>query len=57
MSVMAYLTSQEAMHIQTVEPRLPYIGHRGHWPGASNSPEDKEFVQSAHISISIRIYA
>lgn len=56
MSVVTYLTSQEAMHIQTVEPRLPYTGHRGHWPGASNSLEDKDFVQSAHISISICIY-
>lgn len=60
MSVMAYLRSQEAMHIQTeqtVAPRLPYAGHWGHWPRARNSQEDKDFVQSAHISISICIYA
>lgn len=46
MSVMAYLTSQEAMHIQTeqtVEPGLPCEGHRGHWPQASDSQEDKDF--------------
>lgn len=51
------------MHIQrerTLEPRLPHAGHWGHWghwPRASTSQEHRDSEQSAHIPISLCIYA